>query len=490
MSTVATRLVVVSNRLPIALKRKGGEVSVQPGKGGLVTALGPVLQHRGGDWIGWPGTAGGEDVQPYLDAYSGQAGYNLHAVPLTEEEVDGFYKGFSNAVIWPLFHDFSSLCDFDPRYFESYLGVNRKYAAIVAEKSGESDYIWVHDYHLMHVAWSLKRLRIKRRCGFFLHIPFPPPDIFLKLPWRREIIEALLEYDLVGFQTFRDRRNFTQCVHTLASDVKISGRGPVVSATVDNRTVNVGYFPIGIDFKSFNDAARTKQAAEKAGQLQAALRHRAIVLGADRLDYSKGIPERVEAMRSLFRNHPEMREKVSLIQVVVPSRESVRGYGSKKLRIESLVAEVNGEFTTPGWVPIHYLYRNLGREELVAYYRAAVVGLVTPLRDGMNLVAKEYCACNVTGAGVLVLSEFAGAAAQLQSGALLVNPYDVDSVAEAVHAACTMPQEDRGQRMHKLRTRIRKYDIFWWVDAFLEAGLGKTLSDFQHIKGVDYHSAD
>jgi len=490
MKRKSMRLVVVSNRLPVNLERNGKDITVELGQGGLVTALAPVLRSRGGDWIGWAGTTGDEELQPYLDAFSKKAGYNLRAVALTKKDEDLYYKGFSNEVLWPLFHDFHSRCNFAPEFFAAYLDVNRKFAQAVESNSTQDDYIWVHDYHLMHVAWWLGQMGIRRRCGFFLHIPFPSPDIFLKLPWRKKIIKALLEFEMVGFQTFRDRRNFVQCVKTLTSDVTISGRGPVVTAIAGSRRTRIGYFPISIDFKEFSDAARTKEAACQAAKVKTAFKRRTIIFGADRLDYSKGIPERIEAVRYLLRNYPEMREKVTLIQVVVPSRESVEGYSEKKRLIEVLLSEVNGEFSTPGWVPIHYLYRNLSREELLTYYRAADIGLVTPLRDGMNLVAKEFCACNVRGEGVLVLSEFAGAAAQLQRGALLVNPHDVEAVADALYTAYHMPEEERRNRMHKMRSSIRKHDIYWWVDAFLQAGFGARLNDLLNLEGVDYHRED
>ncbi|BBD07791.1 alpha,alpha-trehalose-phosphate synthase (UDP-forming) [Desulfovibrio ferrophilus] len=487
MSKSSKRLVVVSNRLPIALKKQGDSFEVHPGKGGLVTALAPVLRDRGGDWIGWTGATGDVDVQAHLDTYSRKAGYNLVAVPLSQEQVQGYYQGFSNEVIWPLFHDLQTLCNFDPAFFQSYLEVNQKFASAIANQSDEDAYVWVQDYHLMHAAWSLKQQNHKRRCGFFLHIPFPPPDIFLKLPWRKQIIEALLEFDLVGFQTVRDRRNFVQCVGLLRPDAKLSGRGQVVSVNYEQRELRVGYFPISIDFKEFQDLARTRVAADLAHQVHAAFRRRILILGADRLDYSKGIPERIQAMLTLYSKYPEVREKLSLVQIVVPSREDILGYKDKKLKIESMVSEVNGKYSQPGWVPIHYLYRNLSREELVAYYRVAAIALVTPLKDGMNLVAKEYCACDVSGQGVLVLSEFAGAAAQLQRGALLVNPHDVEGVADAVYRAYVMGTDEKQTRMHKLKTIIRKYDIYWWVDSFLNAGFGTRLDDFRQ-DSVDFHT--
>lgn len=483
----STRLVVVSNRLPAALrKNENGDWKVVPGAGGLVTAMAPVLRDRGGTWIGWSGTAGGADVMDLLASFSKEAGYELKPVGLTAEEVNDFYFGFANEVVWPLFHDFQSRCNFNPRYYHRYMDVNRKFAETVGQWSSEGDFVWVHDYHLMHVGWWLKELGINRRTGFYLHIPFPPVDIFLKMPWRTKVLKALMEYDLVGFQTYRDRRNFIQCLKLFYSDVKAKGRGPVVRISNDERTFNAGYFSIGIDYRQFNETARRPSVKKRAQAIKEADENRTIILGVDRLDYTKGVPQRLEAMRTLFENYPELHGKITFTQVLVPSREQVPEYMALKEEIERLVGEINGQFSQPGYTPVQYMYRSLPREELVAYYRAADMALVTPLRDGMNLVAKEYCACNVSKKGVLFLSEFAGAATQLQNGALLVNPYDVEGVAKAIHQAYHMDDKEKRQRMRKMQEIIRKYDIFWWVDSFLQAGVSRGLGDFPPQESVDY----
>ena len=483
-----TRLIVVSNRLPVAIEGSGKDVTVKPGKGGLVTALAPVLKNRGGLWIGWPGSAGkiSNELKDEFARFAKEAGYGLQSVALTEEEVNKFYKGFANEIIWPLFHDFQSRCNFDPEYYETYVNVNDKFARAIAKSSRESDYCWVHDYHLMHVASKLKERGVRRNMGFFLHIPFPPIDIYLKNPWRAEIVRALMDFDLVGFQTLRDRRNFQRALKTLYPNTVTRGRWPVVRVEFEDRQVNVGYFPISINFKEFSDIARSSECAKRANDLHDALKKRTIIFGADRLDYTKGIPHRLKAMRSFLKRHPEVRGKVKLVQVVVPSRESVPEYQAQKAEIDSLVGEINGEFSSENWIPIHYLYRNLNRDELTAYYRASRIALITPLRDGMNLVAKEYCACNLSEDGVLVVSEFTGAAAQLQAGAILVNPHDEIGVAEALYQAFMMEKHARIERMHQLRTIVRKYDIFWWVDSFLEAAFGRLLQDFPQQDSVDY----
>ena len=476
-----SRFVVVSNRLPFAFKRStNGGWSAQPGSGGLVTALLPVLRNRGGMWIGWPGAVGAAaDFQETLETAGAQAGYRLAAVALDQDEVRDFYLGFSNEVIWPLFHDLPSLCNFEPTYWETYLRVNRKYAQEVAERTDAADFVWVHDYHLMHMAQDLRDLGSQARLAFFLHIPFPSPDIFMKLPWRKPLIDALLGYDLIGLQTARDRRNFIACVQAIDREVHFEGRAPVVTGRIGQRALRVGSFPISIDYNAFLRAANEQVVAEKARELHRLLPRRKLVLGVDRLDYTKGIALRLRAFHDLLERYPEMRGQVSLIQVVVPSREDIPQYRAMKTEIEQLVGRINGAFARPGgWVPVWYEYRSLSHLELLAYYRAADIALITPLKDGMNLVAKEYCACSVEEDCVLILSEFAGAAEQLGRSALLVNPFDTRGVAEAIRRAHAMPHEERVGRMRAMRRSIRRQDVFWWVDSFLEAAIARDLRAF------------
>lgn len=476
----ARRLVVVSNRLPYVLNRATDGWSLHPGSGGLVSALAPALSNRGGMWIGWPGItdAAVDGLDDALARVTKGSGYTLKPVMLTPAEKEQFYQGFSNEIVWPLFHDLQTNCNFNPGYWAVYETVNRKFAHAIRTSSRADDFVWVHDYHLMNVARELRREGARSPIAFFLHIPFPPLDIFLKLPWRFQVLHALLEYDLIGFQTLRDRRNFIQCLRTLVPGATVLGKGQVIVASALGHDVRLGAFPIGIDYSEFARRAVTEEVLLLTGRLRADLPDRHVVLGIDRLDYTKGITLRLEGMRQLLARYPELHRHITLIQVVVPSREDIRQYHDLKMEIEQLVGEINGHFTQPGWVPIHYLFRNLSRVELLAYYRAADIALVTPLKDGMNLVAKEFCAANVDERGVLVLSEFAGAAAQLQKGALLVNPFDVEGTADAIARAVAMSAEERRARMRKLRRSVRDYDIFWWLDSFLRAAIAKELSDF------------
>jgi trehalose 6-phosphate synthase len=484
-TTRTGRLIAVSNRLPIVVTRADdGEWQIEPGDGGLISALSTVLRDCGGVWIGWPGTVEEEqsDLNALLLRATSDSGYALEPVVLTTTEHDKFYLGFSNEIIWPLFHDLQTRCNFDPTYWATYEAVNRKFAQVVAQSSQAEDYIWVHDYHLINVASELRALGIATAIGFFLHIPFPSLDIFLKLPWRLQILRALLDYDLIGFQTLRDRQNFVQCVRALLEDVAIQGKGPLISAQIGERTVRIGTFPVGIDVQALAQQAASPAVADVAHHIQETLPDHTMIFSTDRLDYTKGIPEKLAAFRHALIQYPELHERVTLVQAVVPSRTDIREYAALKAEVEQLVGEINGQFTRAGWVPIHYLYHRLAYTELLAYYRSSAIALITPLKDGMNLVAKEYCACSRDD-GVLILSEFAGAAAQLPD-ALLVNPYDVAGVAEAIYQAWTMGQEQRRARMRNLRRAVRERDIFWWVDSCLQAETAHSLSNFTLWKSL------
>jgi alpha,alpha-trehalose-phosphate synthase [UDP-forming]/trehalose-phosphatase len=482
------RLIVVSNRLPVTLVRQDRDWTVKAGAGGLVTALAPVLRDRGGLWVGSSGQVGEGDPTAPFAKFSKQAGYGLLPIELTESEHRNYYEGFSNEIIWPLFHDFQSRCNFEPDYWTSYLDVNRKFARTVAANSKPDDYVWVHDYHLMHVAQFLKEQGARRRCGFFLHIPFPAPDIFLKLPWRKEVLLALLDHELVGFQTLSDRRNFSRCLQVLFPRTEFWGRGAVITAGFHEKSVRIGCFPISIDYAAFAKLSASREITTEVAKIRAAHHEQKLILGVDRLDYSKGIPQRLRAVRNALIRYPELRGRINYIQVLVPSREGVGEYQELKNEIEQLVTQINGEFTVPGWVPVHHIYRNLSRPELVAYYRAADIAMVTSLRDGMNLVAKEYCASNIHETGALILSEFAGAAAQFQRlGAFLVNPYDIVEVADALNAACQLPLLERKMRMHKLRENVRRNNISTWVDTFLGAAFSKKLDDITVLETVQFH---
>jgi len=478
------RLVVVSNRLPIVLQSGESAWTALPATGGLVTALTPVLASRGGVWIGWPGTALLPGVVGAIADAARQFKFELKPVSLSEDCIQGFYYGFANEILWPLFHGFETRCNFEPAYWQDYQAANLQFAEATEETLSSDDFLWVHDYHLMLVARELKRRRQKLQCAFFLHIPFPAPEVFFKLPWRKDILEGLLAYDLVGFQTLHDRRNFTQCLQQLRiPNLKISGRGAVVDIRIDQRYRRAGAFPISLDYQEIQRQAASEEVRSQAWLFHEKFPDRQIMIGVDRLDYTKGIPERLRAFGLALERYPELHGNLSMVQITVPSREQVPEYERLLAEIERLVGEINGRYTELGdWVPIHYVHRSFDRQLILAYLQAAEIAIVTPLRDGMNLVAKEYVACDQDEKGVLILSEFAGVVAEFKRLCLLVNPYDMEGVAAAIHRAYHMDQGERKRRMAKLRGIVQQHDIFNWVNSFIAATTAIAAPDEDQVE--------
>ncbi|MBN2135946.1 MAG: trehalose-6-phosphate synthase [Acidobacteria bacterium] len=465
------RLVIVSNRLPIQIKKQNGKTTIMRGSGGLITALEPVLRQQHGHWIGWPGTYESIDIEDKLANVSEQTGFTMQPVHLTEEEFQNFYYGFSNEIIWPLFHDLQTRCNFIPVYWKAYLSVNEKFAQTIIEHTTENDFIWIHDYHLMNTATQLRKAGLSNRLAFFLHIPFPSVDIFTKLPWREKILKDLLQFELIGFQTRKDKRNFLSSVKALVPEAKVIAKGSIAKIIYKTHEIKVGNFPISIDFKAFEEAAKKSIIVDEPWYLNNTQIGAKTILGLDRLDYTKGIPEKMKGFRNALYRYPELRKKISLVQLVIPSRSGVSEYKELKAEIEQLVSEINGEFAEPEWIPIHYHYRSLDRNNLYAFYRSSEIALITPLRDGMNLVSKEYCACNINKDGVLILSEFAGAASKLKYDALIVNPYDIEGIADTIYQAFIMEQGEVERRMKNLRKKIRKHNIYRWLNSFIDASL-------------------
>lgn len=471
------RLITVSNRLPVVIRKHGGSPRLERSSGGLATALESAWNQQPGVWIGWPGTTHDQQAEQLIAKASRRRPYQLLPVDLSDDEVAKFYSGFANEIIWPLFHDMPSRCNYDPDYWEIYQRVNRKFAQAILATVRQDDFVWVHDYHLMLTAKYLREAGLKARVGFFLHIPFPAPDIFQKLPWGEPVMRALLDYDLIGFQTDRDRLNFANCLEYEIPEAVLERSSTQVKVHVGQRKTTVGTFPISIDFDGFSEFAARPDVASRASVIRRDLLENTLVLGVDRLDYTKGIPERLRAFRILLQRFPELKGQITLVQVVVPSREDIPRYKDLRTDLELLVSRINGEFTQGGWVPIHYMHRNLGKEELLAYYRAADIALITPLKDGMNLVAKEFCAAQTDERGVLILSEFAGAGAELRHGAILVNPNDFAGVAQAIHDAAAMSADEKRTRMRLLRDIVRDHNVQRWARSFMHVALdGKEAS--------------
>jgi trehalose 6-phosphate synthase/phosphatase len=456
------RLLIVSNRLPVTTRVEAGQVRLDAASGGLATGLSSWHERSKGVWIGWPGNLSRltPEQQSSLDRQLRERG--LAPVHLSQDQVERYYEGFSNRVIWPMFHYQIDRVPLEATGWEAYRQANRIFAEAVAAAYRPGDAIWVHDYQLMLVPEMVRALIPEARIGFFLHIPFPSSEVFRILPWRSEVLRGLLAADLVGFHTFAYLRHF------LTSLLHIEG----IEAEVDrirfkHRVVKVGVFPMGVDASAIDALARDPRVDAEVAAIREQAGDRRILLGVDRLDYTKGIPRRLVAVERLLRRHPELRDSVRYIQVAVPSRERVEAYESFRRQVEEAVGRINGACATVHSTPIHYLHRSVSREQLVALFRAADVMLVTPLRDGMNLVAKEFVASRADEDGVLVLSEFAGASAELGE-AVVVNPYDIEAGAQAIRTARTMPAAERRTRMRGLRRRVMGQDVHHWVCRFTE----------------------
>jgi trehalose 6-phosphate synthase len=449
--------VVVANRLPVDMETlPDGSTGWKASPGGLVTALAPMLRSRGGAWVGWPGVAD-EGPEPFEDN-----GLALHPVGLSAQEVEDYYEGFSNATLWPLYHDVVAPPEFHRHWWQAYVKVNERFADAVAEVAAKNATVWVQDYQLQLVPAALRERRPDLRIGFFLHIPFPPTELFLQLPWRKRIIEGLLGADLVGFHTPGGARNFRALAARLA-DATVARS----ELHYDGRTIKVGAFPISIDAKALDELARSPEVQEQAKKLRADLGEpEHLLLGVDRLDYTKGIDVRLRAFEELLdEGHAD---DTVMIQIATPSRERVEHYQRLRADVEQSVGRINGEHSRVGHPVLHYLHQSLPRDQLAAFFAAADVMLVTPLRDGMNLVAKEYIASRPDLGGVLVLSEFTGAAAELKD-ALLINPHDIDGLKAAINAAFAMPKEESRKRMRSLRRQVLTHDVDRWARTFLDA---------------------
>ncbi len=467
------RLIVLSNRLPVVVNQESTtkEWRISRGSGGLVTAMSPILKQNQGLWIGWPGGRSDAPINKLLQQFQEDEGFLLYPVNLSEKELEQYYWGFSNETLWPLCHDLLGYCSFNLTNWNAYKEVNKRFATTAAALCSDQDrLIWVHDYQLTMVGSCLKKMGLQQPVVYFHHIPFPTPDLFRRLPWKVEITQAMLQYDLLGFQTLRDRRNFINVASTLLPDVEVVSRTRSITILRQGcRTIKVGHFPISIDFEAFNQEAHSHAVNEAAWFLHENLQERQLILGLDRLDYTKGIPERFLAFERALEKYPDLKQNVSLLQIVVPSRTLVPDYQDLKVTLDRLVGRINSRFGESGWIPIHYMYRSLNHTQLLAHYRASEIALITPLRDGMNLVAKEYCACSISDNGVLILSEFAGAADQMGKDALLVNPYDIDNTADAIYKAFCMGTEQRQSRMHSLRSQIKRNNVFRWMQSFIDA---------------------
>ena len=458
-----SRLIVVSNRVSLPRETGGGSV------GGLAAALGAALREHQGVWFGWSG-----ETTPQ---YTGQIAMErvgdvtLARVDLEPVDVDEYYNGYANKTLWPLFHDRIDLTAYERPFDAGYARVNARFAQALAALIGPDDLIWVHDYHLAPLARELRALGVKNRIGFFLHIPWPARQLLVTLPGHRKLVEALFHYDVVGFQTEDNLSAFTGY---LVNEIGVAPPDNSGVVAAFGRRTRVGAFPIGIKPDDFSEGALSPGGRESFARMQESMAGRKMIVGVDRLDYSKGLEERFLAYEQFLATHEAQREKVFMLEIATLSRDAVEAYQDLRGRLDAIAGRINGAYGTMDWVPLRYVNTGYRQDELAGIYRAAGVGLVTPLRDGMNLVAKEYVASqDPEDPGVLILSRFAGAAAQMGS-ALIVNPYDRDEVAGAIQRALTMGYAERRRRWEKLMENVVSEDIAAWRESFVEALKGET----------------
>lgn len=470
-------LIIVANRLPVDVTLdEAGELSWARSPGGLVTALEPVVQNSDGAWVGWGGSADLE-LEPF-DA----DGMRLVPVSLTQDDLEQYYEGFANDTLWPLYHDVIQPPTYHRQWWDAYQRVNRRFADAVAAQAAEGATVWVHDYQLQLVPRYVRELRPDVRIGYFHHIPFPPLELFAQLPWRKQVVDGLLGADLIGFQRAGDAANFVRSVRRLTD---WTTRGQMITITGAagqvERHVRAAAFPISIDSHTFDDLARTPQVQQRAQEIRTELGDpEVLLLGVDRLDYTKGIRHRIKAFGELLADGRLTVPQAALVQVASPSRENVGAYQQLRDDVEVLVGRVNGDYGEFGHAAVHYMHHSYPTEEMAALYLAADVMLVTALRDGMNLVAKEYIAARSDDRGALVLSEFTGAADELGGAAILINPHDITGMKNAImHAVNIDPREAR-KRMRRLRRRVLENDVAAWSSSFL-AVLTAVPTRAQHV---------
>lgn len=465
------RLLIVSNRLPVSVVKRVNDLHFQPSVGGLATGLSSCGKSHQSRWIGWPGIATDRISQREKRQISNTLKkQNCHCVFLSAKDIQNFYHGFCNTTIWPLFHYFPLYTVYEDQYWQAYRQVNEAFRDAVIKIAEPDDYIWIHDYHLMLLPELVRSKLPKAQIGFFLHIPFPSFEMFRLLPWRKETLKGLLGSDLIGFHTYDYVRHFLSSAARIAATEHSMG-----ALVIGDRVVKVDAFPIGIDYDRYAGAVEDSKVKKIRTTIYKKVGERKIIISIDRLDYTKGIIQRLEAFDLFLSQNPEYKRKVTLILVAVPSRTGVEDYRELRKQLEWLVGRVNGEHGTIGWVPVWYLYRFLPFERITALYSVADVALVTPLRDGMNLISKEFVATKTDGKGVLILSEMAGAASELGE-AIIVNANNKQEIADAIKEALEMPVEEQTERNRLMQGRLSRYTVTRWANDFLEAlsGIKKT----------------
>ncbi|WP_299526682.1 bifunctional alpha,alpha-trehalose-phosphate synthase (UDP-forming)/trehalose-phosphatase [Winogradskyella sp.] len=474
------KTIIVSNRLPLQVAIDENSLTITPSVGGLATGMKSVHAEGNGIWVGWSGIPEDEiDSALSIEVDTKIRNAKCVSVPLSSEDIEDYYEGFSNRALWPLFHYFMEYTYFEQHEWEAYKRANEKFAEVVIDNLEDGDTVWVHDYQLLLLPQLIKDKKPNTTIGFFLHIPFPSYEIFRTFPWRAEILTGMLGADLLGFHTYDYERHFLSSVkRILRLDVNFN------EINYHDRIIKVDSFPMGIDYdKFYNTALKHHSETIKKSDLRKRLEEhltedKKLILSIDRMDYTKGIPNRIKAFEYFLDTYPEYKEKVRLVMLAVPSRSNVPQYQKLKRETDELVGRINGKFATVSWTPIWYYYRSLPFEDLIDLYISSDIALITPIRDGMNLVAKEYVATRIKGDGVLILSEMAGASKEMNE-ALLINPNNFQNFAWNLKRALTMPLEEQKTRIKFLQKRLKRYDVEKWAKEFL-----KSLEATKQIKNA------
>ena len=456
------RLLIISNRLPVKISKEKDQLRIDRSVGGLATGVSSVHESQESLWIGWPGYGVQEmprgERGPVFELLTKE---RCLPVFLSSYEISQYYGGFCNNIVWPLFHYFSQYAKYDQNYWNSYRRVNQKFCDAIIKVSEPDDIFWIHDYHLMLLPKMIRKRLPDAKIGYFLHIPFPSYEIFRLLPWRSEVLAGILGADLVGFHTYNYVRHFLSSVRRI-----LGYEHSLSEIQTGERLVKVDLFPMGIDYNRFFNAASSKAVLKEVERIHRRMGSQRIILSSDRLDYTKGIPLRLEAFDAFLNRRKNYRGKVTMVLVTVPSRGTVTKYQELKKKIDELVGRINGKYGTTDWIPVHYFSRYLPFHKLVAWYSAADVGLVTPLRDGMNLMAKEFVASKVDGIGTLILSEMAGASQELGE-AIIVNPNNQEEIINSIDSALSLPIEEQQKANRTMQRRLKRYDVNRWVTDFL-----------------------
>ncbi|HUS99407.1 MAG TPA: trehalose-6-phosphate synthase [Candidatus Thermoplasmatota archaeon] len=466
ISITRRKLILVTNREPYVHRKIKNEIICKKSLGGVISALDPLMQQHKGIWVAW-GSGNADflvtDSEKKIEVPPDHPTYVLKRIPLTNKEIENYYHGFSNRVLWPLFHLFIEKMRAKETYWNTYWTVNKKFAQSILKEMETDDLIWIHDYHLSLVPYFMKMKEPNAKIALFWHIPWPPWEIFYTLPWRNELLEGILASDFVGFHTSSYVSNFINCAER-KTGVSFDTKKKTIFFK-DHKT-KIRHFPLGISYKEYHQLAHTPAVSKKAEKLKKLYGNRNLILGIDRLDYTKGILDRIKAFELLLEDNPKYREKVVLIQIASPSRNKIEEYFTMKKEIDEAVGRINGKYRNETWTPVMYFYKEISQNSLLAYYKIADIGLLTPLRDGMNLIAKEFIASNDENT-VLILSEFAGASEEL-TNAIMVNPYDIRSIGRAIKTAIEMPCEEKKHRFLSMEKKVKKHDSEWWYSNFLK----------------------